>query len=274
MTQKQLLTEFMRQAPMQPATNYWRSHEVQEVIQFGLPAGTGLDLGCGDGHLMSIILDHVGPRELVGVDLDQAETAIANERQTYKQVETASAGALPFKDSSFDFVFSNSVLEHIPDIDSVIAEVARVLRPGGTFLFTVPGPEFHDCLARGGREDREAYLRETDLRCAHLRYWSAEQWSRQLQRAGLSVVHCHSYLTMSQMRRWEAVAWYTSGLLYRAFGRKRQPIEIQRMAKVRRASVRAPWPIAAMISWLLSLGVGEASTPQGCLLISAQRCHV
>jgi hypothetical protein len=87
-------------------------------------------------------------------------------------------------------------------------------------------------------------------------------------------VHCHSYLTMSQMRRWEAVAWYTSGLLYRAFGRKRQPIEIQRMAKVRRASVRAPWPIAAMISWLLSLGVGEASTPQGCLLISAQRCHV
>ncbi len=56
--QKALLTEFMMQAPYQPATNYWRAVEIAEVIAYGLPPGRGLDLGCGDGHLMAIILSH------------------------------------------------------------------------------------------------------------------------------------------------------------------------------------------------------------------------
>jgi len=45
---------------------------------------------------------------------------------------------MPFEDASFQTVISNSVLEHIPDLDAVLLETARVLKPGGMFIFASP----------------------------------------------------------------------------------------------------------------------------------------
>ncbi|HET7100737.1 MAG TPA: class I SAM-dependent methyltransferase, partial [Terriglobia bacterium] len=93
-----LLTEFMMEAPYQPATNYWRAVEIGDVIKHGLPQGKGLDLGCGDGHLMAILLGHVGQRELVGLDIDTNETKLARRRNIYQRVVTALADQIPFPD--------------------------------------------------------------------------------------------------------------------------------------------------------------------------------
>lgn len=266
-----LLTEFMQRAPYQPATNYWRAVEIGDVIRHGLPLGYGLDLGCGDGHLMAIVLQGVGPRELVGVDIDPHETAMAAARGIYREVVTVSGDRLPLPDSSFDFVFSNSVLEHVAPIDATLAEAARVLRPGGRFLFTVPGDEFHLCL-RGPRwSDRTAYLRTVDQRCAHLRYWSAAQWREHLRSAGLEVIHVHGYLTQGQVRRWETLARYTSGILYRFGGGKKQPIDIQRQLGMRSARIRLPRPLASVAARVLGARVATGGTRFGCLLVEARK---
>ncbi|MGD0940373.1 MAG: class I SAM-dependent methyltransferase [Terracidiphilus sp.] len=267
-----LLTEFMMLAPYQPATNFWKSIEIEEVIKFGMPTGYGLDLGCGDGHLMEIILRHVGQRDLVGLDIDRRETALAQGRNIYREVINASADHLPFPDSQFDSVFSNSVLEHIQNIEGVLLEVARVLRPGGRFLFTVPGADFHRCL-RGPRffGSREGYLRETDARCYHLRYWDTNDWSEHLREAGLTQVHEHAYLSMRQMQRWESIARNTSGILYRLFGRKKQPIEIQRMMHLRNLRVRFPRLLASLIARTLDLDNRQDERFHGCLLIEAKK---
>jgi SAM-dependent methyltransferase len=266
-----LLTEFIMQAPYQPATNYWRAVEIEEVIQYGLPKGQGLDLGCGDGHLMAIMLEHIGPRDLVGIDIDPQESALARARKIYREVATAPADHIPFADSRFDFVFSNSVLEHIENIEGVLTEVARVLRPGGQFLFTVPGPEFHRCLKGPRFGNQEAYFRETDARCAHLRYWDAARWSEYLQRAGLIPVHQREYLTRGQVRRWEWIARNTSGIVYGLVRRKKQPIEIQRAMKIRSARVRLPRFAAALCAGIMDFGVGCPGPPHGCLLVEAKR---
>src|ERR1035441_2173022 len=153
---------------------------------------------------MAIIFEHIEPINLVGLDIDPHETALARERKVYQEVVTASADRLPFADSQFDFVFSNSVLEHIQNIESVLIEVARVLRPGGRLIFTVPGVDFHRCLKGpifGGSRDN--YLRETDARCFHLRYWGASQWMESLRKAGLIQVVVQEYLGLSQVQRWE-----------------------------------------------------------------------
>ncbi|HWF66027.1 MAG TPA: class I SAM-dependent methyltransferase [Acidobacteriaceae bacterium] len=263
-----LLTEFMTKAPYQPATNYWRAIEVEEVIRHGLPAGSGLDLGCGDGHLMSIILNHAGWRDIVGVDIDPQETALAKGRGIYKEVIDASGNELPFSDRRFDFVFSNSVLEHIPDIDGVLDEIARVLRPGGRFLFTVPAADFHKCL-RGPRfGTRETYLREVDTRCFHLRYWAAMDWSQHLRTAGLNQIHEHEYLTSSQVRRWESIVRYTSAPLYKLSGKKK-PIEIQRQMKIRTSRPHMPRIAASFAARLLDNGTANGCEDCGCLLIEA-----
>ena len=269
--QKALLTEFMTQAPYQPATNYWRAVEIAEVVAYGLPQGRGLDLGCGDGHLMAIILSHVGPRDLVGTDIDPSETAMAAQSKIYRELVTAAGDRLSLPDNHFDFVFSNSVLEHIENIDGTLREVARLLCPGGRFIFTVPGPDFHVCLRGPAFGNRDAYLRAVDARCAHLRYWSPGQWAERLQRAGLTIAHHHAYLTRAQTQRWETIARYTSGVLYSLVRRRKQPIAIQRGLRIRSTRFHLPKLMASAIAAVIGAGARNQTPPYGCLLIEARK---
>lgn len=144
-----LLTRFLRDYPFQPATGVWRAYEIEHLCSFPFPEGHGLDLGCGDGKLTKIILDQLKDgkrRTLVGIDPDPKETELAKEIGIYERIHTVGGGGIPEPDASFDWVLSNSVLEHIPDLEPVFAEVGRLLKPGGVFIYTVPSEQFHDAL--------------------------------------------------------------------------------------------------------------------------------
>jgi SAM-dependent methyltransferase len=94
-----------------------------------LPEGRVLDLGCGIGHSFR----ELAPRETVGVDLDAGALA-GQERETH----AADMRELPLPDASFASVLSVQSLEHVPDGERVLAEVVRVLEPGGTAIFVTP----------------------------------------------------------------------------------------------------------------------------------------
>jgi SAM-dependent methyltransferase len=76
----------------------------------------------------------------MGVDPTWAQVAVAAERGGGASYSRAGAAALPFADASFDVVVACLVFEHIQDVDAAIAEVARVLEPGGRFLFFLNHP--------------------------------------------------------------------------------------------------------------------------------------
>lgn len=270
-----LFSDLLSYAPFQPATNFWRAIEVKAVVDHSLPAGRGLDLGCGDGRLTGIILSKIGSREFVGVDLDPLETALAIKSGLYTAIHTTSATSIPEPSASFDFVLSNSVLEHIPDIDGVLAEVGRLLRPGGRFILTVPSSTFHDCL-RGPSDvaARLNYLGDIDQRCAHLRYWDLSTWKQHLSPHGLDINFSREYLSQAEVRRWEALSNNTGGLLYKLYGKREQPIDIQRRFGLRKNSIRLPLFAARGLARLLSSGVRQensVSRPFGCLLVEATR---
>jgi SAM-dependent methyltransferase len=94
-----------------------------------LGPGRVLDLGCGTGHSFHLL----APRETVGVDIDAGSLA-GQDRETV----VADMRNLPFEDGLFDSVLAAHSVEHVPDPDAVLAEVARVLRPGGTAILTTP----------------------------------------------------------------------------------------------------------------------------------------
>jgi SAM-dependent methyltransferase len=94
-----------------------------------LPPGRVLDLGCGVGHSYSLL----APRETVGVDIAPAALE-GQERDTV----VADMRSLPFPDGSFDSVLSVQSIEHVPDPERVLAEVRRVVRPGGVAVFVTP----------------------------------------------------------------------------------------------------------------------------------------
>jgi SAM-dependent methyltransferase len=270
-----LLRKLIGETPFQPATSWWRAVELAVVIRHGLPNGTGLDLGCGDGKLMRILLDASGAsRALIGVDIDPLETRDASASGVYRRVHTAPGDRLPEPEASLDFVFSNSVLEHIEDIEPVIAEAARVLKPGGVFVFTVPSDGFHDCLAGPlfPWSARGRYLEQIDRRCAHRRYWSEEQWRTCLRRHGIDLARAVPYLTAAEVRRWETLSRFTAGILFHLFGRRKQPIEIQRALGLRRSALRLPAWFAGFVASAVSAGVKAGPPGQfGCLLVEARR---
>jgi SAM-dependent methyltransferase len=274
--EQSLLVELLAENPFQPATSWWRSIELAVIIRHGMPEGRGLDLGCGDGKLMRILLAaHRANRELVGVDLDPLETRDALTSGVYARVHTAPGERIPEPDRSFDFAFSNSVLEHIDAIDPVIAEVARLLHPGARFVFTVPGAHFHDCL-RGPLApwaQRTRYLETVDRRCAHRRYWSAAQWGECLARHGMQVTAAREYLSEAQTRRWETLSRFTSGVLFSLMGERVHPIEIQRRLRLRKRALSLPRWLAQAVAAATAAGRGASASGQrfACLLVEARR---
>lgn len=93
-----------------------------------------LDAGCGTGGT----LDRVSAIGSVsGVDLEPLALSLCRERG-HRDLALASANALPFGEGIFDAVLALDVLEHIPDDAGAASELARVLRPGGIAVVTVP----------------------------------------------------------------------------------------------------------------------------------------
>jgi SAM-dependent methyltransferase len=275
-----LLKALTRTAPFQPATNYWRAVELEVVRRRGLRAERALDLGCGDGKLTSVLRDALThgalpSKEWIGIDIDPLEAEQASETGLYARIHICSAAAIPEVSESFDLVFSNSVLEHIPPIKETLAEVGRLLKVGGRFIFTVPGPDFHACLngpMTGGAAD-SAYFALIDSRCAHLRYWDLEKWRQELASCGMTVVFSDEYLTRRQTQRWERLSAMTGGLLYGVFGRSKRPIEIQRRLRMRSAGRSFFGTCMSIVAPLLTIGASMSRQPNSglnaCLYVEA-----
>ncbi|WP_445192410.1 class I SAM-dependent methyltransferase [Sphingomonas sp. Tas61C01] len=275
---QELLGDFVSRYPAQPATAFWRGIEIDVLANADIPAGLGLDLGCGDGILTDILFQRIGRiPNLVGIDPDPLETAAARRYDFYARLHTVGGDAIPEPDATFDYVISNSVLEHIPNLEPVIREVGRVLKPGGRFFYTVPCPAFHDNLAGSilPGADRRDYLAKLDKRLAHFNYLTVDDWQELCGRHGMHVDSITGYLGEKATRRWETLSRMTGGLLHSLSFGQRRPIEIQRALKLRELQNRGglPRPLASAISAVIGAGLNgeDDATQPSCLLVVGQR---
>ena len=113
--------------------------------------GRSLEIGAGTGYFSLHLLQAGVVAEAVATDISPGmlATLAGNAQRLGLDVETvaADAEALPFPDASFDLVFGHAVLHHLPDLDQAFSEIARVLRPGGTFVFAGEPSRVGDRLA-------------------------------------------------------------------------------------------------------------------------------
>jgi arsenite methyltransferase len=119
--------------------------------------GVALDVGSGPGNVTASLARAAGPDGLaLGVDISEPMLARAVDAQAGPNVGflRADAQQLPFRDGSFDAVSSLAVLQLIPDPSATLAEIVRVLKPGGRVAIMVPtagrGAEFLRWLPNGG----------------------------------------------------------------------------------------------------------------------------
>ena len=138
------LDQYLDLAPFSHAL--WRSLEAQQLAQvnqlvkYRRPI---LDLGCGFGEFSGIFFKSSIE---VGIDISPHDLLQANHTKKYRRLYVEDARHISFPDQSFATVISISVLEHIPRVNQAIAEVYRVLQPGGYFIVTLPINKFSDYL--------------------------------------------------------------------------------------------------------------------------------
>lgn len=118
------------------SSGIWRSHEIMALSGIKLYRPV-LDLGCGNGRFAKVVfkdkLDY-------GLDISREVIKIAKSNKAYRNYIVADAHHIPLGNQSIQTVFSNSVFEHIADLEGVLAEISRILKPGGQLIFTTHAP--------------------------------------------------------------------------------------------------------------------------------------
>lgn len=158
------------------------------------PGSTVIDVGCGAGRHSfeayrrgaDVIAFDQNAEELADVDTMMQAMGQAGEapKSAKAQVVVGDALALPYPDATFDTVIASEILEHIPDDDAAIAELTRVLKPGGSLAVTVPRwlPERICWLLSDTYHANEG---------GHIRIYRADQLRAKLESGGLRFTGSH-----------------------------------------------------------------------------------
>jgi ubiquinone/menaquinone biosynthesis C-methylase UbiE len=162
--------------------------------------GSVLDVGCGEGILTSQWAQRLGSGRVVGIDLEDPELEsewVTRRRENLEFRAIQADEQLPFAADEFQLVAAIEALEHIPDPERTLAEMARVAR--SHLLVSVP----HEPLWRALNVARGAYLRELGNTPGHVNHWSKRAFVRLLGRYG-QVVEARSPFpwTMLLVRVW------------------------------------------------------------------------
>lgn len=189
-----VLLRYVSEAPLALAFERYLECSIYQELPLERPI---LDLGCGEGIFAHILFDE---KIDTGIDPNPRELERAREYGGYSELIECFGNRIPKPDGSYYTVFSNSVLEHIPDLDPVLEEVRRILPIGGVFYFTVPSDNFdHYSVANGmltslglkslAQKFREAY----DRFWKHYHFYPLNKWEDLIKSHGFEVTQSRLY---------------------------------------------------------------------------------
>jgi SAM-dependent methyltransferase len=162
---------------------------------------------------MSRVLQHID----VGVEPNRHLLTRAAETGVYSRLEQRPAEATNLPDASVATIVSNSVLEHMRHVGMVLTEIARVLQPGGTFMFTTPTSHFSSMLLL----PLPGYVVWRNREMYNVNLWPITQWIDALHASGFKVEQVQPYLRPELVRLWD-----TLEILHQIWVRRRRLLGI------------------------------------------------
>jgi SAM-dependent methyltransferase len=199
---RNFLYAYLDQAPVSLAL--MRAVECDHLSQLSFERPI-LDVGCGDGTFGRILFN--GVTLDAGVDRDEKEIERARATRCYDDLRVAEVERLPFESDTFATVYSNCVLEHIPDIETALREIHRVLAPGSALYITVPNPRcvtyllWRGVFRRLGLAGLADWYSNLTLRLFNAEHvLEAEEWAELLGRVGFATEHHEPYMSRTATR--------------------------------------------------------------------------
>jgi ubiquinone/menaquinone biosynthesis C-methylase UbiE len=139
----------------------WRDHVNSPAFLTMLPDVTelfGLDVGCGEGHHSRLIAKRC--KSLTAIDISAQFIAynMQHNQQANLDFRRANSAKLPFKRASFDFVVATMSFMDMAEIDKVLREIYRVLKPGGFLQFSITHPCFNEYIGHWVTDEQSECL--------------------------------------------------------------------------------------------------------------------
>ena len=158
---------------------YW-DYRDRKALQF-IKGDLILDLGCGEGITLEKLISMDGESHIAGLDIDPENIEIC--RNHGLPILAGSVFDLPFSSDSLDTVVFSEVIEHLEDAERAIAEIHRVLKPGGSLIIVFPNdPAFMFARIVTGK------IKEAFYDPGHVKQWTPRAIRRLLTGGGYHVV--------------------------------------------------------------------------------------
>lgn len=226
-TEDQFAKQYQRPGPRAVIENRWIVFE-EAIASYIESSGRGsaqdaiqiLDAGCGDGinlfGMSKMIRKKGWNASLNGVDYNELRVGRASTIPFVKEIVVSPLEALTFARGRFDIVLCNQVLEHIAQDKRVIAEIHRILRPGGILILGVP----NEGCAMGRLRNKvlqRSILRMTD----HVNFYTQKTVTGLLTTAGYSLrsIVCAGFLTPHSVLHYALSRFAQGRWLLRVLGR-------------------------------------------------------
>jgi SAM-dependent methyltransferase len=182
-----------------PSQSLWRALELAKLKEIKSQGGFEapiLEIGCGGGSFSALLFDSID----VGIDINPRSIERCRQiNHVYKHILCMDARAMGLGQNMYQTLFANCVLEHISDLDKVLTDGLRLLRPSGKFVATVPLRDMNRFLVL--RSPWYAELRRKQLK--HENLLTLHEWLERFQRAGFKRISVYPYLSGRVCYYWD-----------------------------------------------------------------------
>jgi SAM-dependent methyltransferase len=242
-----------------PSQAFWRYFELQALkqIQYERPI---LEIGCGDGQFSSLLFEEID--EAIDVNPRSVEKCRRMANHLYLRVRCLDARQLQFSEDGYGTIYANCVMEHIPNIEGVIAGCYRGLRPGGKLVMTVPLTQMNEHLLFPW----SWYARVRQQQLLHVNLFTKQEWEKVLLMTGFSHIEFRPYLSGEACKFWDTLD--SPGCI--GFGRYRLAPILGKTFGIVRVGLRNR-TLTRLSGWLMSKAKTNGSQEPACAAVVIAR---
>jgi SAM-dependent methyltransferase len=246
-----------------PSQAFWRYFEVRALREIPCERPI-LEIGCGDGQFSSLVFQEID--EAIDLNPRAIERCKNISGNLYGRVRCLDVRDILLQDEGFATVYANCVLEHVPEIEKVLAGCFRGLRAGGQLVITIPLVRMNEHLLFPWAW----YARLRQRQLAHINLMSEKSWENLMRSIGFSEVEFRPYLSGKSCKFWDTID--SPGCI--GIGRYQVATIMGKLAGILLPDSAKAWVIGRLSRWLSDVAQTDGEKEPACaaILIARKAC--